>query len=247
MKNGVSSILTHHTHHTLTLLVTRKLTRKITHALPHFCHISAPSKKSPEASSSTMSKPFQPCTDTGSSDPGVARAAAVPTRALSRTQDQMPTLGLGMWKVPNDVTAQCVVDAISAGWRHFDCACDYGNEIEVGEGLRQAIASGVVRRQDLWITSKLWNTYHSPEHVRIACQKTLDDLGLDYLDLYLIHFPIALKYVPIEERYPPEWVHDPSGPNPRMEFASVSCGLLSTFYSVLKVFSTAFVSLFFSS
>ena len=86
--------------HRFSILKTRNLNQN---TLP----FSAPSKKREPAASSTMSKPFQPCTDTGSSDPGVARAAAIPTRALNRTQDQMPTLGLGMWKVPNDVTAQC--------------------------------------------------------------------------------------------------------------------------------------------
>lgn len=62
-----------------------------------------------------------------------------------------------------------------------------------------------MKREQLWITSKLWNTYHRPEHVRAACQRTLADLGVEYLDLYLVHFPIAQKFVPFEERYPPGW------------------------------------------
>mmetsp|Transcript_22400 Transcript_22400/g.43543 ORF Transcript_22400/g.43543 Transcript_22400/m.43543 type:complete len:221 (-) Transcript_22400:630-1292(-) len=82
-------------------------------------------------------------------------------------------------------------------------------ETQVGKGITQAIESKLVKREDLWITSKLWNTYHAKEHVRAACLKSMKDLNVDYLDLYLIHFPIAQKYVPFETRYPPEWSYDP--------------------------------------
>ena len=83
------------------------------------------------------------------------------------------------------------------------------------------MADGLCQREDLWITSKLWNTFHRPEHVREACEKTLADLGVDYLDLYLIHFPISLKYVGIDTRYPPEWIANPDADNPVMEIDPV--------------------------
>lgn len=135
--------------------------------------------------------------------------------------DELPVLGLGTWKVPKDRAADLVVEAIQAGYRHFDCACDYGNESQVGAGLKSALAQGLCRREELWITSKLWNTYHAAEHVRPACERTLRDLGLDYLDLYHVHFPIAQRFVPFETRYPPEWFFDPKAEPPRMEPASV--------------------------
>ncbi len=143
------------------------------------------------------------------------------TTLTLRTGHEMPALGLGTWKIPRDVCAETVHAAIAAGYRHLDCACDYGNEVEVGQGIASAIAEGLVTREDLWITSKLWNTYHQPEHVEPAIRRTLADLGVEYLDLYLIHFPISLRYVPFEVRYPPEWVFDPDAQPARMELVDV--------------------------
>lgn len=108
------------------------------------------------------------------------------------------------------------------GYRHFDCACDYGNEAEVGQGLQAALQGGLCRRSDLWVTSKLWNTYHAQAHVRQAAERSLRDLQLDYLDLYLIHFPIATAFVPFETRYPPGWFFDPDAPHPKMHPVAVS-------------------------
>lgn len=123
--------------------------------------------------------------------------------------NKFPSLGLGLWKLDLNSASSMVAEALSAGYRHLDGACDYGNEIACGTGLRTAIDSGIVKRDEVWVTSKLWNTYHRPEHVKVACQKSLTDWQLDHFDLYLIHFPIALAYVPIEQRYPPGWMHDP--------------------------------------
>jgi D-xylose reductase len=131
--------------------------------------------------------------------------------------DKLPMVGLGLWKIERSKTGSTVEEAARVGYRHFDSAYDYGNEPESGEGLRNVLRSRICRREDLWITSKLWNTYHEPQHVRPALEQSLKHLRLDYLDLYLIHFPIALKFVPFDERYPAGWFADPNAPNPHME------------------------------
>jgi D-xylose reductase len=134
---------------------------------------------------------------------------------------KMPSVGLGLWKIERDEVAEVVRQAIEVGYRHLDSAADYGNEIEVGHGIKKALEDGLCKREELWITSKLWNTFHAAEHVEQACDKTLQDLGVDYLDLYLIHFPISLQYVPIATRYPPEWIVDPQAQEPEMRIAPV--------------------------
>ena len=103
----------------------------------------------------------------------------------------MPSVGLGLWKMPKEECANAVYKSIEAGYRLLDSACDYGNEQETGEGIKNALYYNLCKREDLFVVSKLWNTFHRPEHVELACKKTMSDLGVDYLDLYLIHFPIA--------------------------------------------------------
>ena len=127
------------------------------------------------------------------------------THLVLNSGDKMPMLGLGLWKIPKGECANAVYKAIESGYRLLDSACDYGNEKETGEGIKNALYYNLCKREDLFVVSKLWNTFHKPEHVELACRKSMEDLGVDYLDLYLIHFPIAQKFVPIEECYPPEW------------------------------------------
>jgi len=141
------------------------------------------------------------------------------THLVLNSGDKMPQIGLGLWKIPKDICADTVYEAIKMGYRCLDSAADYGNEEQTGQGIKRAIDEGIVTRADLFITTKLWNTFHRPEHVKLACEKSMSDLGIDYVDLYLIHFPIALKFVPIESAYPPEWINNDPAINqgqPRM-------------------------------
>lgn len=88
---------------------------------------------------------------------------------------------------------KAVEHAISVGYRHIDTAFAYGNEVEVGEGIEAKIADGTVKREDLYVATKLWNTWHAPENVAKNCQKSLDNLKIEQIDLYLMHFPMAWK------------------------------------------------------
>ena len=102
---------------------------------------------------------------------------------------KIPVIGFGTWQTPDgDVAYQSVLDALKAGYRHIDTAAAYGNEASVG----RAIKDSGIPREELFVTSKLWNDSHSYEAAKIALDKSLDLLGLDYLDLYLIHWPNPL-------------------------------------------------------
>ncbi|WP_205679080.1 aldo/keto reductase [Aquisphaera insulae] len=130
-------------------------------------------------------------------DPEGVDPAAVPSRTLA-SGARIPSIGLGTFgsdKYDAGQVAAAVLDAAGVGYRHFDCASVYGNEAEVGRSLR-AILGGGVKREDLWITSKLWNDKHAEADVIPSCEASLRDLGLDYLDLYLVHWPFPNYHPP---------------------------------------------------
>src|SRR5580704_16057415 len=112
---------------------------------------------------------------------------------LSHGAGQMPALGFGTLIPDAALTITATRDALDAGFRHFDCAERYGNEREVGKALQAGLAAGVIARGDIFVTTKLWNSNHRPERVEPAFEASLGRLGLDYLDLYLIHTPFAFQ------------------------------------------------------
>ena len=121
----------------------------------------------------------------------------VPHRTLS-SGARMPAIGLGTFgsdHVSADQIAQAVQEAASIGYRHFDCASVYGNEAQIGQAIASVIASGI-KREELWITSKVWNDKHAPADLIASCKKSLSDLRLSYLDLYLVHWPFPNFHPP---------------------------------------------------
>ncbi len=129
----------------------------------------------------------------------------VPQRTLSNGS-VIPAVGIGTFgsdNYSNETIAEALKIAVRNGYRHIDCAAVYGNEAEIGTAIAELIAEGAVTREELWITSKLWNDQH--DNVIEACKKSLSDLKLDYLDLYLVHWPFPnfhAKGVSVDSRDP---------------------------------------------
>ena len=121
----------------------------------------------------------------------------VPRRTLY-TGAKIPAIGLGTFgsdRFSGEQVSEAVRGAISVGYRHIDCAPVYGNEALIGEALHEVMRAGI-KREELWITSKLWNDMHGEGDVLLSCAKTLKDLRLDYLDLYLVHWPFPNSHAP---------------------------------------------------
>ena len=119
--------------------------------------------------------------------------SSIPVKQLSNGL-KMPVIGLGTYKERRvDVLSAAIKSAIDAGYRHFDCAYCYYNEEVIGDAIRRAINETNLKREDFFIVSKLWNTFHSKSKVEKALDDSLKRFGFDYLDLFLIHWPMGFK------------------------------------------------------
>lgn len=125
--------------------------------------------------------------------------------------NKIPQVGLGTWQNKNsEATIDCVYQAIKIGYRHIDTAAIYGNEEEVGAGIKKAIDEGIVKREDLFVTTKLWGTQQRLSQQ--AIKQSLERLQLDYVDLYLMHWPVALKTRSIDPSDPKNYLCIPMNP-----------------------------------
>ena len=148
----------------------------------------------------------------------IASDGVDPARVPSRTTytgAKIPAIGLGTFgsdRFSGEIIAEAVKGAIAVGYRHIDCASVYGNEHQIGQALREVMDAGI-KRDELWITSKVWNDMHGEGDVLLSCAKTLKDLKLDYLDLYLVHWPFPNFHAPkvgVDSRDPnaKPYIHD---------------------------------------
>lgn len=118
-----------------------------------------------------------------------AQNLQIPFQAHSRPS--IPLLGYGTWNLDKSNVSEAVSLALQTGYRHLDCAAIYRNEKEVGKGIEDGMKKAGLKRDDFWVTSKLWNDHHGHDKAEEALDTTLADLGLGYLDLYLMHWPVS--------------------------------------------------------
>ncbi|XP_053680716.1 1,5-anhydro-D-fructose reductase-like [Anopheles nili] len=121
----------------------------------------------------------------------------VPTVCLSNGHE-IPVLGYGTYLAQEGQCVELVKKAIDAGYRHIDTAYLYENEVEIGQAIRAKIAEGVIRREDIFVTTKLWNTFHDPQHVEEAFRRSFDMLDIGYIDLFLMHSPMGQQFAGYE-------------------------------------------------
>ncbi|CCW70448.1 unnamed protein product [Phytomonas sp. Hart1] len=130
----------------------------------------------------------------------------VSNRLIMRNGETIPQLGFGTYRLHQSEVEAAITYAISCGFRHIDCAKAYFNQKEVGIALQKGFKNMLAKREDMFITSKLWSTDQHPDNVESACRETLKELQLDYLDLYLIHWPVCWRYSPKfkteDDKYP---------------------------------------------
>ncbi len=154
-------------------------------------------------------------TKTSSNQPSASKVETLPVPRRAMPAGQIPVVGMGTFGSDNvspEAVADAVLGAAQVGYRHFDCASVYGNEPQVGRSLEQ-IQRGGIPRSELWINSKVWNDHHAPEAVIESCKRSLDDLQLDYLDLYFVHWPFPNFHPPgctVESRSPDARPYDHS-------------------------------------
>jgi len=124
----------------------------------------------------------------------------------------LPAVGFGTWQIPRDATERVVLEALEVGYRHFDCAFVYKNQAEIGSAFAKAFSSGTVRREDLWVTSKLGTWFHKADDVALNLRTTLNELRLDYVDLFLVRFERVSPAHPTTDplaRSAPPWECNP--------------------------------------
>jgi len=142
-----------------------------------------------------------------------ASKSEMPTHTLASGYE-MPVVAYGTFRASPGESYDAILEALKAGYRHFDLAHVYGNEKEIGQALTHAFAEGLVTRKDLFVTGKIWNSDHDVEIVPQACQHSLDNLGLEYFDMYLIHFPISWKHTGLAT---PSWGESELGDTPLID------------------------------